>query len=177
MRRLPFPLTKRLQTLFIPQLLFRTLQELKISWHLCILSNLFVIADMLRDAWRKSNFRLRGVKTRRLVCSILCFAYSSPCFGSALCEAVKSCFLWYSISSCLVTMFLCSTDCETGPDAKGQLSKMCRPGLLCVSNIYWYPQAGLESMKILKHLQELGVFWLNGEKEYGIFSNHFFFFL
>lgn len=38
--------------------------------------------------------------------------------------------------SFLVTLFLCSTDCETGPGAKGQLSKMYRPAFLCVSNVF-----------------------------------------
>lgn len=55
-------------------------------------------------------------------------------------------------------------------------SKVCR----CIrmsnaSNTYSWPQAGWELMKVPKHLQDPGVFWLNLEKEHRSFSIQMFF--
>lgn len=94
---------------------------------------------MLRDSWRKSNFRLHGVKLGKkagLSHPVLRF----PPLGSVgvLYNKLQKAISFHVRPKAifLVTMLLCFTNCETGPNAKGQLSKMCRPGFIRVSNTY-----------------------------------------
>lgn len=95
---------------------------------------------------------------QRLVCLVQRF--TPPYFSRVLCNKLQKAVFFHVRPKAifLVTVLLCFADCEMGPDAKGQLSKTCRPAFIQVSTMGLDLQAGLELMEMPKRLQDPGVF-------------------